>query len=83
MAEVVGINGCVSIAAGIPRDDLVEELERLIEAARSGEIQGIAGAILYRDGATSVVAAGLCNSRGVIGGLEVVKFRLIAQKELT
>lgn len=39
-----------ALAAAEPNDDVIQQLEWLLEAARSGEVLGVVGAFLYRDG---------------------------------
>jgi hypothetical protein len=57
---------------------LVEEIERLLEAARAGEIVGMAGTYLHKDRGTSYSFAGAVGSYSLIGGLECAKARLLA-----
>ena len=56
---------------------LVAELERLLDAARSGEIVGMAGTYLHRDKGASYSFAGMVGSYSLIGGLECIKARLL------
>ena len=56
---------------------LVEEVERLLEAARAGEIVGMAGSYLHKDKSASYSFAGIVASYGLIGGLECAKARLM------
>lgn len=46
--------------------------------ARSGEIAGMAAALSWRDEATSHVVTG--QRTGLIGEIEVAKFRLVKEK---
>jgi hypothetical protein len=57
---------------------LVEELARLLEAARSGEIVGMAGTYLHKDRRASYSFAGTVTAFSLIGGLECAKQRLLA-----
>jgi hypothetical protein len=57
---------------------LVEELERLLESARSGEIVGMAGTYLHKDKAASYSFAGTVGPYSLIGGLECAKARLLS-----
>lgn len=57
--NVVGIHGRPVPELGKPNDHLIAEIERLLEMARSGEIQGLLGAYLYRDGCTAKTTAGI------------------------
>ena len=56
---------------------LVEELSRLLEAARSGEIIGMAGTYLHKDRRASYSFAGNVGTFSLIGGLECAKQRLL------
>ena len=49
MAEVVSLHGTWQPPSGAPNDTVVQELERLLEAARTGEIVGLAGSYMHRD----------------------------------
>ena len=57
---------------------LVEELARLLDAARSGEIVGMAGTYLHKDRRASYSFAGTVGTFSLIGGLECAKERLLA-----
>lgn len=59
-----------------PDPDLVEELENLLEAAKAGEIIGLAGAILYFDKTTSTRCVGTVN-RATLGALMITQHGLI------
>lgn len=65
-------------APGTPRPDLIAEIEKLLEMARSGEIAGIAVALSWRDECTSHVITG--QRIGLIGELEIAKARLVQEK---
>lgn len=56
---------------------LIAEIERLLAAARSGEIIGMAGTYLHNDKAASYSFAGQVGSFSLIGGLECAKERLL------
>lgn len=72
MSNVVGLNGAPVPRAGEPRPEVVERLERLLEMARSGEIQGVGAAVLYRDDSTQVFAVGLA-TRGMLGAVTMLQ----------
>jgi hypothetical protein len=57
---------------------LVEEIERLLESARSGEIVGMAGTYLHKDRRASYSFAGRVGTYSLIGGLECAKERLLS-----
>jgi NO-binding membrane sensor protein with MHYT domain len=48
-------------AAAEPRSDVVDRLERALERAKSGDIQGVQIAIMHADGMVSLLRAGTCN----------------------
>lgn len=76
--NVVSLHGEEPPQSGKPVAGVVAELERLLEAARAGEIVGLA--IVARH-ASSVVAysyAGAVKGYALIGGLECVKQELVA-----
>ncbi len=57
---------------------LIEELTRLLDAARAGEIVGMAGTYLHKDRRASYSFAGAVGTFSLIGGLECAKERLLA-----
>jgi hypothetical protein len=63
--------------SGVNHHTLIEELERLLEAARAGEIVGMAGTYVHRDKTVSYSDAGAIASYGMLGGLDCVKERLL------
>ncbi|GAC1333729.1 MAG: hypothetical protein NVSMB26_15300 [Beijerinckiaceae bacterium] len=56
---------------------VIEELERLLSAARSGEIVGIAGSFIHKNKTITYSYAGTVAGFGMIGGLECLKERLL------
>jgi hypothetical protein len=64
-------------AEGQPNATVIEELERLLQAARAGEIIGLAGSYVHRDKVVTYSFAGIVGSYGLIGGLDCVKERLV------
>ena len=75
--NVVALRGDVPVSFAVVNERLVEEMERLLEAARAGEIVGLAGAYLHRDKSASYSFAGSVGSFSLIGGLECAKERLL------
>lgn len=63
--NVVGLRG-QAVYTGKPDPDAIAELEWWLEAARSGEVVGIAIAGMYRDGATGSRVGGSL-SRALVG----------------
>jgi len=59
-----------------PHRAVIEELEFMLEAARSGEIVGIAGAVMHGDTSTSTRLVGMSN-RSLLGALVEVQHRLV------
>lgn len=47
----------------------VEQLERLLQKAKDGEIVGIAGSVQYADGSTSGHRAGFLRTQAIVGAL--------------
>jgi hypothetical protein len=68
----------VPAASAEVNERLVEEIERLLEAARSGEIVGMAGTYLHKDKGASYSFAGKVGAYSMIGGLECAKARLLS-----
>ena len=76
--NVVALRGEYQPPSNEPNDRLVEEIERLLDMARSGEIVGMAGTYLHKDKGASYSFAGIVGSYGLIGGLECAKTRLLS-----
>ena len=77
MAEVVSLHGTYQPPALEPNATVVRELERLLEAARSGEIVGLAGSYMHKDKVVTFSFAGLVAGYGVVGGISCLKERLM------
>ncbi|WP_395667256.1 hypothetical protein [Methylocella sp.] len=75
--NVIGLRGDFAPPPAEPNATVVEELERLLEAARAGEIRGFAGAYVHRDKVVSYSYAGSVASYAMLGGLDCVKERLL------
>lgn len=75
--KVVSLRGEFIFPPPQPNHTLIEEIERLLEAARAGEIVGMAGTYVHKDKAVSYSYAGAVASYGMLGGLECVKERLL------
>jgi hypothetical protein len=76
-SNVISLRGEFTPPTSEPNSTVVEELERLLEAARAGEILGLAGAYVHRDKVVSYSYAGAVASYGMLGGLDCVKERLL------
>lgn len=72
MSKVVSLKGTEIVAPGTPNPDVITELEKLVEMAKAGEIEGIAYAVLFHDDLTTYNRKGRL-TRGVIGCLELMK----------
>ena len=69
MSNVISLRGHFTPLSAEPNSTVVEELERLLEAARAGEIVGLAGTYIHRDKVVSYSYAGAVASYGMLGGL--------------
>jgi hypothetical protein len=79
--NVIGLRGAyvppAEEEAEAANPTVVEELERLLEAAKAGEIVGFAGAYLHNDRSAGYSYAGPVSGYAVIGAVECVKERLL------
>ena len=75
--NVVSLHGNHEQQPGEPNDHVIAELERLLEAARAGEIVGMAGAYVHRGKVVSYSYAGTIGGYALLGGLECLQQRLI------
>ena len=78
-SNVVGIDGRAFTPPDAPQVSatLIGELERLLDAAKLGDIVGMAGSFIHADRLVSYSFAGAVGGFGVIGGLECLKERLV------
>jgi hypothetical protein len=76
-AQIVSLNGAVSLPEAKPNETLVQELERLLQAARAGEIVGMAGAYQHKDKVITYSYAGVVGGYALLGGLDCLKERLL------
>jgi hypothetical protein len=74
--KVVSIRGEPFAQPGVPQDDVIEQLERALEMARSGEINGVLMAANHADECTSSSRRGYSDRR-TIGELELAKADLV------
>jgi hypothetical protein len=76
MSSVVSLfKGTPIVSPGTPNPELISDLEKLLEKAKSGEITSIAYAALYSDDLTSYHWVGKM-TRSMIGSLELIKYAL-------
>jgi CO dehydrogenase/acetyl-CoA synthase delta subunit len=76
-AEIVSLVGAVPLVEATPNETLVKELERLLTAARAGQIVGMAGAYQHHDRIITYSYAGAVGGYAVLGGLDCLKERLV------
>jgi hypothetical protein len=75
--NVVALHGALLPDVVGVDEGLVAELERLLEAARSGEIIGLAGTYQHKNRTISYSFAGRVGSYAMLGGLDCVRERLL------
>jgi hypothetical protein len=75
--KVVALHGAYTSEETPANETVVKELERLLEAARAGQVVGIAGAYLHRDKQVGYSYAGIAAGYSILGGLECLKERLL------
>lgn len=78
MSNVVNMHGEPAdiTPPGTPDPDIVEQLEMMLELARSGEMNGLMVAWTYHDGATNGASKGYL-SYSLVGRMEEVKMNLL------
>jgi hypothetical protein len=70
-AKVVSLHGAEILPVGTPRQEVIDFLERSLEAARAGEIVGVAAAFRHADECTSSGFVGE-TGRGLLGCLTML-----------
>lgn len=75
--KIIPLFGLLPEQVVTPDCNVIAELERLLEAARAGEIIGLVGAYLHKNGSASYSFAGVISRFAVIGGLECAKERVM------
>tara|TARA_R100001086_G_scaffold83982_1_gene41098 strand:+ start:1939 stop:2184 length:246 start_codon:yes stop_codon:yes gene_type:complete len=81
MGDVLSMNGGIALQNATPNEDLIEELEDMLERARSGEIQTVCFAILNFDESTTYFTRGLHATRGLLGSLVLLQRDLLEDIE--
>lgn len=76
--NVVSLRGEPIRQPGEVIPEVVDELERLLGMARSGEIQGIAIVFIHSDECTGARRRGT-QTRGMIGMLEIIKIDMCGE----
>jgi hypothetical protein len=80
MAEVTALHGgTVKGSMSQPIPEIVDMAERLLEAAKSGEVVGIAACMTHRDDCTSYEITGLVQCRGLLGTLAMAQHEITAK----
>lgn len=75
--NVVGLHGKWEAPRARVSAELVGELERLLAAAKAGEIIGLAGGYVHKNQTVSYSFAGRVGFYGLIGGLACLQQRLV------
>lgn len=75
--NVISLRGNSATPPAQPNRTVIEELERLLLAAKAGDIVGLAGTYVHKDKVVTYSYAGAVASYGMIGGLDCVKERLL------
>lgn len=75
--NVVALHGTYRVPEPEVDERLVDELNRLLEAAKAGEIIGMAGTYLHKDRGASYSFAGVVGTYSMVGGLECAKQRVL------
>lgn len=79
--KVVGIRPNIAPPNFEQDDNVVSLLESLLEAARSGDIQGLAISVYHRDDTHSHARVGI-RTLATIGNLEQMKFEILMSELL-
>jgi hypothetical protein len=75
--KVVSLRGGYPLQGAQANATVIRELERLVEAARSGEIVGLAGSYVHKNNVITYSYAGTVRGYALLGGLECLKERLL------
>ncbi|HEX2215814.1 MAG TPA: hypothetical protein VHG27_03845 [Xanthobacteraceae bacterium] len=75
--KIIGLHGTYRPETPAPNETVVQEIERLLEAARSGEIVGLAGSYVHKNNMITYSFAGAISGYAMLGGLECLKERLL------
>lgn len=77
MANVSSLHGGPVITA-TPNQTCIDELERILDAARNGEIVGFAMASVHGDKTASYTVAGIAGGFALLGAIEMAKEEIVA-----
>lgn len=80
MGDIVSLHGDAITPPGEPVPSVVEWAEELLERARSGEVKGIACAVLFADNATGTSMRGALNF-AIVGRMQAMSIELIDHLE--
>ena len=75
--KVVSVHGGPVPMARENSPALIQHLEEMLEQAKSGEILGMAAAIMHRDRTTAYSVVGVIEGFSMVGALEMAKTMLI------
>lgn len=78
--KVVSLKGDPIKAPGTPNENVIKVLEWALEAAKSGEVTGIAIVYNYHDSCTAHQHVGGI-SRSMLGAIEIMKTKMIRDLE--
>lgn len=71
----------VKIPSASPSPELVSVIESVVEAINEGNVVGVVGVVLYRDGGTNQFRAGE-QTLSLVGRLEAVKAKILNEFSL-
>lgn len=75
--KIVSLNGG-PVVQRKPNEACIDTLRELLEMAESGEIVGLAGAIMYGDGSSAYRISGTVDQYRIIGALECAKGQMVS-----
>lgn len=78
MADVISLSGDPIAPSGGVSEQCVEELERLLQMARNGEIKGFACTAVHSDNSGSYTISGFVGGYSMLGACEAMKSELLA-----
>lgn len=76
--SVVRLDGSSAVDPSVPQESVVAVLERLLERARSGAVQGVAVVSVSDRQVADWTTAGFVHGFDVVGALEIMKVDLCA-----
>jgi hypothetical protein len=73
MTEVVSLFGTVVPQERRPMETVIEALEKALEMAKAGEVQGIACTLLHADGLASYALCGVVGTYAMLGAATALR----------